>query len=327
MSRDDGIWVGIDVSKGSLDVGALPSGQIWSVTNDEAGVVQLLGEFGPEQPTLIVMEATGGYEMLAALSLSAAGIPVAVVNPRQTRDFAKAMGRLAKTDKVDAAILALFAERIRPEARPLPDAEQAMLKALVNRRTQVVQMLVAEQNRLPSTIPAVRDHINEHILWLRQERDQLDAELGRYLEKTKVWTDNDRLLQSVPGVGIVTSLTLLAELPELGALNRKQIASLVGVAPFNRDSGKMHARRSTWGGRAGVRATLYMATLVATKHNQEIKIFYERLCAAGKAKKVAIVACMRKLLVILNAMIRNQTPWHAAKTAWPLAVERSSCSN
>ncbi|MDP3047017.1 MAG: IS110 family transposase [Chloroflexota bacterium] len=315
MSRDDGIWVGIDVSKDSLDVGALPSGQAWSVPNDEAGVVQLLAEFGPAQPTLIVMEATGGYEMLAALSLSAAGIAVAVVNPRQARDFAKAMGRLAKTDKVDAAILALFAERIRPEPRPLPDAEQAMLKALVNRRTQVVQMLVAEQNRLASTIPAVKQHINEHIDWLRQERDQLEAELSGYLEKTKVWTANDRLLQSVPGVGIITSLTLLAELPELGTLNRKQIASLVGVAPLNRDSGKMHARRSVWGGRASVRAALYMATMVACRHNSEIRSFYERLCAAGKAKKVAIVACMRKLLVILNAMIRNQTPWHATKTA------------
>jgi transposase len=285
------------------------------VPNDEAGVDRLLVEFGPMRPTLVVMEATGGYEMLAALSLSGAGIPVAVVNPRQARDFAKAMGRLAKTDKVDAAILALFAERIRPEARPLPDAELAMLKALVNRRNQVVQMLVAEENRLASTIPAVREHVNEHIVWLRQERHQLEAELGTYLEKTQVWTANDRLLQSVPGVGMVTSLTLLAELPELGTLNRKQIASLVGVAPLNRDSGKMHARRSTWGGRASVRAALYMATLVATKHNHEIHAFYERLCAAGKAKKVAIVACMRKLLVILNAMIRNQTPWRAAKTA------------
>ncbi len=190
-----------------------------------------------------------------------------------------------------------------------------MLKALVKRRTHGVQMLVAETNRLASTIPAVRPHVNEHIDWLRQERDHLEAQMGGYLEKTKVWTANDRLLQSVPGVGIVTSLTLLAELPELGTLNRKQIASLVGVAPLNRDSGKMHARRSVWGGRASVRAALYMATLVACRHNSEIRAFYERLCAAGKAKKVAIVACMRKLLVILNAMIKHRTPWHAAKTA------------
>jgi transposase len=270
---------------------------------------------GQSRPTLVVMEATGGYEMLAALRLTAAGIPVAVVNPRQSHDFAKAMGRLAKTDKVDAAILALFAERIRPEPRPLPDAEQAMLRALLNRRTQVVHILVAETNRLASTIPAVKPHVQEHIDWLRQERDQLDAELNDYMQKTSVWTTNDKLLQSVPGVGIVTSLTLLAELPELGTLNRKEIASLVGVAPLNRDSGKMRGKRSVWGGRANVRAVLYMAALVATRHNTEISGFYQRLCAAGKAKKVALVACMRKLLVILNAMMRNQTPWRTAKMA------------
>jgi transposase len=315
MSGDDGIWVGIDVSKDSLEVGVLPSGQTLSVPNDEAGVDRLLVEFGPSRPTLVVMEATGGYEMLVALMLTAAGLAVAVVNPRQSHDFAKAMGRLAKTDKVDAGILALFAERIRPEPRPLPDAEQAMLRALLNRRTQVVHILVAETNRLASTIPAVKPHVQEHIDWLRQERDQLDAELNDYLQKTSVWTANDKLLRSVPGVGIVTSLTLMAELPELGSLNRKEIASLVGVAPLNRDSGKMRGKRSVWGGRANVRAVLYMATLVAIRHNTQIRAFYQRLCAAGKAKKVALVACMRKLLVILNAMIRNQTPWRAAKTA------------
>jgi transposase len=315
MSRDNGIWVGIDVSKDNLDVGALPSGQVWRVPNDDAGLDQLVGEFVSLRPTLIVLEATGGYELLAALRLSAVGIPVAVVNPRQARDFAKAMGRLAKTDKVDAAILALFAERIRPEPRPLADAEQTMLKALLTRRTQVNQMLVAEQNRLVGTIPAVKPCINDHIAWLQREREELDAQLGSYLKKTTVWGTNDRLLQSVPGVGIITSLTLLAELPELGTLNRKEIASLVGVAPLNRDSGKMHAKRCIWGGRARVRAALYMAALVASKHNHEIKTLYERLCAAGKAKKVAIVACMRKLLVILNAMIRDQKPWRFAKTA------------
>jgi transposase len=315
MSTDDGIWVGIDVSKDSLEVGVLPSGQTWNVPNDEAGVDRLLVEFGPSRPTLVVMEATGGYEMLAALRLNVAGIPVAVVNPRQVHDLAKAMGRLAKTDKVDAAILALFAQRINPEPRALPDAEQAMLRALLHRRAQVTQILVAETNRLASTIPAVKPHVQEHIDWLRQERDQLDVELKDYLQKTNVWTANDRLLQSVPGVGVITSLTLLAELPELGALNRKEIASLVGVAPLNRDSGKMRGKRSVWGGRANVRAVLYMATLVATRYNSEIRAFYQRLCAAGKAKKVALVACMRKLLVILNAMIRNQTPWRAAKTA------------
>lgn len=313
--KDEGIWVGVDVSKDSLDVAELPSGQVWHISNDDEGIDRLLAVFSEPRPTLIVMEATGGYEMMAALRLTAAGHAVAVVNPRQVRDFARAMGHLAKTDKVDAGVLAVFAERMKPVPRGLPDAEQIMLRGLLTRRSQIVQTLVAEMNRVPSTIPAVRPHLNAHLEWLRRERDQLDQELERYLQKTKEWSVNDRILQTVPGVGIITSATLLAQLPELGVLNRKEIASLVGVAPLNRDSGRMHASRSVWGGRAGVRAVLYMATLVACTHNDVIRTFFDRLCAAGKAKKVAIVACMRKLLTILNAMIRDQKPWLTAKTA------------
>ena len=315
MATDDGIWVGIDVSKATLDVGALPSGNVWTVSNDDSGLDQLLADFAPLKPTLIVMEATGGYEMLAALRLRAAGMPVVVVNPRRVRDFAKSMGHFAKTDKIDAKILALFGERIKPEVRPLPDAEQTVLKGLLIRRSQVMLMLTAENNRSHGAIPLVKPYVDENIASLEAQVKRLDAKLLSYVATTTVWSDELKLLQSVPGVGPITSLTLMAELPELGTLDRKQIASLVGVAPLNRDSGKSHGTRSIWGGRARVRAVLYMATLSACTCNDKINSFYERLLQAGKSKKVAIIACMHKLLLILNAMARNKTPWGAQRPA------------
>jgi transposase len=315
MATDDGIWVGIDVSKSKLDVGALPSGNVWTVPNDDGGLDQLLADLAPSQPTLIVMEATGGYETLAALRLRAAGIPVVVVNPRNVHDFARAMGRLAKTDKIDAATLALFAQRVRPEVRPLLDAEQTVLKGLLTRRAQVMAMLVAEKNRLRGTIPLVKPFVDENIASLQVQLDRLDAKLASCVAETTVWSDELKLLQSVPGVGPITSMTLLAELPELGTLDRKKIATLVGVAPLNRDSGKRHGTRSVWGGRAHVRAVLYMATLSACQRNPKISSFYQRLCEAGKSKKVALVACMHKLLLILNAMVRNKTHWGVPKAA------------
>jgi transposase len=315
MATDDGIWVGIDVSKSKLDVCALPSKTVWTVANDDGGLDKLLADFAPLQPTLIVMEATGGYEAFAALRLRAAGMPVVVINPRLVHHFAKASGQLAKTDKIDAATLALFADRMRPEIRPLPDAEKAVLQGLLARRAQVVGMLTAERNRLPGAIPLVKPFVDENIASLRVQLQRLDAKLASCVAETTVWSDELKLLQSVPGVGPVTSLTLLAELPELGTLDRKKIASLVGVAPLNRDSGKMHGTRSVWGGRANVRAVLYMATLSASQCNSKISSFYQRLCAAGKSRKLALVACMHKLLLILNAMVRNKTPWGAQQPA------------
>lgn len=254
--------------------------------------------------------ATGGLETAVAAELTAAAMPVSVVNPRHVRDFARATGRLAKTDAIDARMLARFAEALQPEVRPLPDAQAQELRSLVTRRRQVVVMLTAEHNRLSQATQRVHPHLEAHIAWLQQQLAELDQELADLIQSSPVWRARDNLLQSVPGVGPTTATVLVADLPELGNLNRKQIAALVGVAPHNRDSGSYRGKRSVWGGRAAVRASLYMATLVATRFNSVIKDFYARLCAAGKPKKVALTACMRKLLTILNHMLRTQTPWN-----------------
>lgn len=303
------IFVGIDVSKTRLDIAIRPTGQSESVANEKAGVRALVKRLGTLQPAWIVLEATGGLERPLMHALVGAELPVAVVNPRQVRDFAKATGQLAKTDSIDAEVLARFAEAVRPALRPLPDAVTLELRALTARRRQIIEMIGAEKNRLAMASKAVRKRIEAHIHWLEQELDRADQDLDRSIQQSPIWKQNEDLLRSVPSVGPVISRTLLAELPELGALNRKQISALVGLAPFNRDSGSLKGRRSIWGGRASVRSALYMAALVATKHNPVIRQFYNRLRGAGKKPKVALVACMRKLLTILNAMIKHKTRW------------------
>jgi transposase len=310
------VTVGIDVAKARLDVAVRPGGAPWQAPNDEAGVAALVARLAPLAPTLVVLEATGGLERLAAAALAAAGLPVAVVNPRQVRDFAKAVGQLAKTDALDAALLARFGADVRPAPRPLPDAAQQALAALLARRRQVVTMLTAERQRLGAAPPAVRARVQAHVRWLERELADVDDDLGRTLRASPAWRAKEDLLRSVPGVGPVVALTLLAELPELGALDRKRLAALVGVAPLNADSGTRRGKRLVWGGRGRVRAALYMAALVATRFNPVLRAFYQRLLAAGKAKKVALTACMRKLLLILNAMVQSGTPWrHPAAAA------------
>lgn len=304
------VFVGIDVSKAQLDVAFRPEGR-FSAPNDEAGVTQVLERLRAVPPTLVVLEATGGLEILLTGVLVAAGVPVAVVNPRQVRDFAKATGRLAKTDTLDAQTLAHFAEVMRPELRPLPDEQTQALAAILARRRQLVEMLTAEKNRLGSAPKPVRQSLRTHIAWLERAVSHTDRDLAHAIRESPVWREKDALLRSTPGVGPVMTTTLLANLPELGTLTGKQIAALAGVAPLNRDSGTWHGKRTVWGGRAQIRATLYMAALVAARFNPVIRAFYQRLCAAGKAKKVALTACMRKLLIILNAMLKHRTPWRA----------------
>lgn len=311
------MYVGIDVAKADLAVGVRPSGERWSVTNDERGIQAMAERLRDAGPALVVLEATGGYELAAVGALAAAGLPVVVANPRQVRDFAKATGQLAKTDRIDAGVLALFAERVRPAVRPLADEAQRELDALLARRRQLLEMLQAERNRLGQTAGRgrrpVKQSLKAHIAFLERELRIADTELGDMIRRSPAWRERDDLLQSVPGVGRVLSLTLLAELPELGRLSRKQIAKLAGVAPLARDSGTLHGRRFVHGGRAGVRAVLYMGALVATRRNPAIRALYARLLAAGKPKKVALVACMRKLLTILNAMARTNAPWQAPR--------------
>lgn len=302
------IFVGIDVSKAQLDVALRPEGR-FSASNDEAGFAQILKRLKAAPPTLVVLEATGGLEIPITGILAAAGVPVVVVNPRQVRDFAKATGRLAKTDALDAQTLAHFAEVLRPALRPLPDEQTQALAAILARRRQLVEMLTAEKNRLSSAHTPVRTSLRTHIAWLERELRHTDRDLAHAIRESPVWREKDDLLQSVPGIGPVGTSTLLANLPELGTLTGKQIAALVGVAPLNRDSGTWRGKRTVWGGRAQVRAVLYMAALVATRFNPVIRAFYQRLCAAGKAKKVALTACMRKLLIILNAMMKHRTRW------------------
>jgi transposase len=306
------VTIGIDVSKAHLDIAARPSGEAWQVPNTEVGLGHLVERLAALAPALIVLEASGGWEVLAASSLAEAGLPVAVVNPRQVRDFARAIGQLAKTDALDAQVLARFAEVVRPTPRPLPDAQQQALAALLARRRQVLSMLVAERQRLGTSRASVRGRVQAHIHWLEQELADLDDELGRTLRQSPIWREREALLRSVPGIGPATALTLLAELPELGQLDRKRIATLVGLAPLNCDSGTLRGKRVVWGGRARVRCALYMAALVATRHNPVLRRFYQRLLAAGKPKMVALTACMHKLLLILNALVRHHTVWHAA---------------
>ncbi|MBZ0168905.1 MAG: IS110 family transposase [Kofleriaceae bacterium] len=303
------LFVGIDVSKDRVDTAVRPSREGWATPNDARGIRTLCRRLRAQAPTLIVLEATGGLELPLVGALAAAGLPVVVVNPRQVRDFAKATGQLAKTDTLDAAVLAHFAEAVRPPVRPLPDAATQALDALLTRRRQLLAMRTAESHRLGSAPPPMRKEIQAHLAWLDRRLGSLDDELGRTIRESPVWREQEQLLQSAPGVGPVLARTLLASLPELGALNRKQIAALVGVAPFNRDSGTKRGRRAVWGGRAAVRAVLYMATVAASRCNPVITAFYARLLAAGKAKKVALTACMHKLLLILNAMVKHQTPW------------------
>ena len=304
-------FVGIDVSKAYLDVAFRPSGERLRVSNSESGIAELVARLSTMRPTLVVLEATGGYQAALVASLAIAKVATAVVNPRQVRDFAKATGRLAKTDTIDAEVLAHFAEVIRPEPRPFVDEQTLALEALVTRRRQVIEMITAEKNRLAQSHKSLRSTLKAHINFLQRELQDTNRELDGMLRKTPMWREHEDLLRTAKGVGRMTIATLFADLPELGTLDNKRIAALVGVAPFNRDSGTHRGKRMIWGGRASVRAALYMAALVASRHNPVIRAFYERLCAAGKPKKVALVACMRKLLTILNAMIRTKSPWRS----------------
>ncbi|HYQ92327.1 MAG TPA: IS110 family transposase [Candidatus Competibacteraceae bacterium] len=303
------IFVGLDVSKAVLDVKAVPTTQAWRFPNDAAGIGQLLQVLTAVVPALVVLEATGGLEMPVASALGIAGLPVAIINPRQARHFAKALGRLAKTDRIDADTLARFGQTLRPEPRPLKAEAAHHLSVLLTRRRQLVEMLTAEKNRLSRADPAVRDDLQEHIRWLEKRLQERDRDLDHAVRESPLWRAKDELLRSFPGIGPVASRTLLANLPELGALNRRQVAALVGIAPFNRDSGTQCGKRCVWGGRAPVRTILYMATLTAVRHNPVIHAFYEHLRQAGKAPKVALTACMRKVLTILNAIVKGNVPW------------------
>lgn len=304
-------FVGIDVSKLWLDVHVRPDGARRRLANDEAGVAACVALAAESEPALVALEPSGGLERPLLAELAAAELPAALVNPRRVREFARAAGLLAKTDALDAAVLAHFAEALRPEPRALPDAASAALRELVARRRQLRALLVAEGNRLAAAGAALRARIERHIDWLKRELASLEAELERAVRDNPPWRARAALLRSVPGVGPQLTLTLLAELPELGRLDRRRLAALVGLAPFNRDSGQWRGRRSIWGGRARIRAVLYMAALVAARCNPVISACYRRLLDRGKPKKVALVACMRKLLTILNAIVRDNTPWQA----------------
>jgi transposase len=307
------IVVGIDVAKQRLDVHVRPQGEAFSVAADEAGLLALVERVKGLEPTLVVLEATGGYEVPVAAALGSAGLPVAVVNPRQVRDYARATGQLAKTDALDARIIAQFGEAVQPAARPLPDEQARVLGELVARRRQLVEMLAAESNRHRQVRERrVRERIAAHIEWLRRALRELEHDLQDTIRTTPLWRERENLLTSVPGIGDVTAHTLIADLPELGQLDRRRIAALVGVAPLNRDSGSFRGRRIISGGRASVRSVLYMAAVTAIRCNPVIAALYQRLIAAGRPGKVALVAAMRKLLVILNAILRDGRPWQPA---------------
>ena len=312
-----GAFLGIDVAQAWLDVARRPDGAAWRLPNTPAAVRRLAARLGQTQPALVVLEASGGYERLVLRALDAAGVAVVRTNPRQVRDFARATNQLAKTDRTDAAVLAQYAARMRPAPRPQPDAETEALAALVGRRRQLLEMLTAERNRRRQAPATLAADLTAHIQWLRQRLRDLDRQIAQQLQGRPVWRQQAGLLRSVPGVGPVLAATLIADLPELDHLGPKQLAALVGVAPFARDSGTWRGRRQVWGGRAPIRSALYMAALVATRHNPVLRAFYQRLLAAGKPKKLALVACMRKLLVILSAMVRHNTSWqenHHAST-------------
>lgn len=303
------LFVGIDVAKDTLDVAVRPTAETWQVANDAAGISALVEQMQTLAPTLVLLEATGGFEGPLLAALAVATLPVVRANPRQVRAFAQAVGILAKTDRLDASVLAHFAEAVKPIPRALPDAATQELSALLVRRRQVVDMLTAERNRLGTAPPRLQEALQQHITWLEGQRSSLEDALMYAIQQSAVGQAKEAVLRSIPGVGPVLSQTLLGQVPELGTLRHKQVAALVGLAPFNRDSGTWRGRRMVWGGRGAVRAVLYMGTLVATRFNPVIKAFYTRLLAAGKGKKVALTACMRKLLTIMNAMIRDMIPW------------------
>jgi transposase len=304
------MFVGIDVAKAWVDVAVVPTGQRQRVGTDAAALDGLVHELVTLAPTVIVVEASGGYESALVSACGLAGLPIVVVNPRQVRDFAKALGRLAKTDALDAEVLALFGERVRPPVRPLRDGETQALSALLQRRRQLLDMLIAERHRrAQATTAEVVQSLEDHIRWLEARVRGVDKELQTALKASPLWCVKEHLLRSVPGIGPTTALTLLCDLPELGQLSRQQIAALVGVAPLNRDSGTQRGTRTTWGGRATVRTALYMATVTAARCNPVLRTFYQRLRAAGKRPKVARIATVRKLLTILNAMVKHQTVW------------------
>ena len=297
------------MSAQQLDVAVRPSGEVGQYTNDPEGIASIKNRLVPLGPSGVVLEATGGFEMLVASELDLAGLPVSLVNPRHVRSFARATGKLAKTDAIDAQVLAQFAEAIKPPVRPLPDEETRELRALVDRRRQLLEMVTSERNRQSHATKRVRPLIQEHIRWLKQQIDDLDNDISKLIRSSPMWRAQEELLRSVLGVGPVLSFTLLTHLPELGSLNRRQVAALVGVAPLNRDSGAFRGKRNVSGGRTAIRSALYMAALVAARYNPVIKAFYLRLRAAGKVAKVALTACMRKLLIILNSMLRYRTQW------------------
>lgn len=303
-------FVGIDVAKDSMEVTVHEGNERWNFPNDEAGLAKLVTKMNKVSPCLIVLEATGGYERMVSAELQSKGFPVAVVNPRQIRDFARSAGILAKTDILDAKVISHFAAKMQPAPRILPTEAAKKLGSILIRRRQVVTMLTAEKNRLQQADPAVRKRVKKHVTWLEKELKDINKELKQMVQDDPEWKKKDEIIQSVPGVGPNLSITILADFPELGILNRKQIAALGGVAPFNRDSGKMRGKRTIWGGRDIVRTATYMATFVAVRCNPLLKSFFDRLIAAGKPRKVALVACMRKLLCILNAMLKNRTTWN-----------------
>ncbi len=314
MSKE--AYVGVDVCQHRLDVGVWPSEETFGESNDGKGIVRLAKALAKAKPKIVVLESTGRLEVPLALELGERGVPYRIVNPRQVRDFARAMGLLAKTDRIDALVLARWAESARLEPKPLPDAEHRELRALVMRRLQLIESKTAEENRLRGeTVPRVRKSVNDSIAWLTRQIKQLDIDLDRTIKSSPTFSKQSELIQSVPGVGPHTANMIQACLPELGTLNRGGIAALVGVAPLNRDSGKSHGRRFCWGGRAEVRSALYMAALVASRYNPLIRAIYLRLRAKGKPAKIALVACIRKLLVILNAMVRDHAPWRQTSPA------------
>ena len=303
------VFVGVDVSKDSLDVAIGAQKDIITFANDQKGVDSLVKKIRRIDAQLTVFESTGGYELLAASSLAEVGLAVVIVNPRQVRNFAKATGILAKTDAIDARVIAHFAEAVKPEVRPLKDRQTSELTALVTRRRQIIEMIVAEKNRLKLANKRNKKDIKDHIQWLEKRLDKIETDIGKMIQSSPIWRCKDDILRSVPGIGPITSATLICDLPELGVLSPKKIAMLAGLAPLNCDSGKYKGRRRIWGGRGSVRSILYMATLAAIRCNPAIKGFYQRLIAAGKCHKVAATACMRKLLIIANAMLRDQTLW------------------
>jgi len=303
-------FIGIDICKDYLDIADSATQEIWRTSNDETGIVNLTKRLSTLAPTLIVLEATGGLEIPLASALAANKLPVTVVNPRQVRDFAKATGQLAKTDILDAKVLARFAVAVRPEIRPIKDQETRELAALVTRRRQLVAILAIEKTRLKQVSKPIRQNVQAHITWLQDQIREMDQDLSKALKTSSVWRKKDQIIQSIPGAGPILSINLLANVPELGVLNQRQIAALIGLAPLNRDSGRFRGRRCIWGGRANMRAVLYMNAVTAIQHNSVIRAFYTRLIEKGKPFKVAITACMRKLLTIINSMIKTKTLWN-----------------